>query len=130
MIMPRLPRLIIVASALTLLAITHHPLGAQATASSTVESMKNALKNLVVSQEAYLADFATYAALLGPEPKEGTAYFLPSRNNRVVLSNVTPSGWTAVITNAAVATTCGVFVGPPRNAPNGAVIQEGAPACW
>jgi hypothetical protein len=25
---------------------------------------------------------------------------------------------------------CGIFTGPVANAPNAAVTQEGAPACW
>ena len=98
-----------------------------------VASMRNDLKNLVINQEAYFADNNSYASKLGQKQKPGIAVFIPTPGNNLVLSNVSPQGYTAVITNASLTTgvnTCGVYVGPATNAPNPSIVYEGAPACW
>lgn len=97
-----------------------------------VASMKADLKNLVVSEEAYFADYNTYAPKIGTEPVAGVAYFKPSTGNAVVLSNVSNQGWTGEMTNASLGSSvsCGIYVGSPGMAPNPAVTMEGAPACW
>jgi hypothetical protein len=97
-----------------------------------IASMKADLKNLVVSEEAYFADYNTYAPRVGREPSAGVAYFIPSQGNVIVIANVSARGWTGAMTNLSLgaSVTCGVFVGPPEVAPDTSVTMEGAPGCW
>jgi hypothetical protein len=115
-------------------SLVHHSLAAQAPSTDTlIARMKADLKNLVVSQEAHFADFATYAVKTGTEVKAGTAYFTPSAGNAITLYNVNDQGWSGLINHKDLpkeSVTCGVFIGPAKNAPNGATVMEGAPACW
>jgi hypothetical protein len=115
-------------------AFGRHDLAAQSNLTpARIVSMKADLRNLLVSQEVHYVDHDTYAARAGTEERAGIAHFEPSRGNVVRITNASDSGWTAVITNSALPAehvTCGVFIGPPVNAPNAAVIQQGTPACW
>jgi hypothetical protein len=98
-----------------------------------VASMRSDLKNLVVSQEEYFAEYGSYAPAVGRNKGPGVALFSTSGKNVLALSNVSPQGWTAVVRNpvlTAGVNTCGVFIGPASNAPNPAAEYEGAPACW
>jgi uncharacterized protein (TIGR02246 family) len=100
---------------------------------AVITTMKADLRNLVVAQEAYFADQATYASTLAPDAKAGAVLFRPSESNTVTISNASDRGWSGVITSARLSktsATCGVFVGPAVNAPNAATTEEGAPACW
>jgi hypothetical protein len=112
-----------------------------------VASMKSDLRNLVTAQEAFFSDNQNYAGgtkYIG----DGTVYkqtgtggvgstlaFTPSANNIIDVIYIDAAGWKATSTNPAVPltstpNTCGVYVGPAANSPNGAVKAEGAPACW
>lgn len=98
-----------------------------------ITSMRADLRNLMVSQEAHFAEYSTYAKRTGSNADAGVALLSLSPGNVLVLSNVTQEGWTGTITYRGLPpaeVTCGVFIGPPRNAPNAATTQEGSPACW
>ena len=63
----------------------------------------------------------------------GVVTFTPSTGNVLVLTYINSSGWKATETNPVVTGvpgTCGIYTGPAANAPNAAVVQEGAPGCW
>ena len=104
-----------------------------------VASMKSDLRNLVTAQEAFFSDNNDYAGATVSATQingiggAGKVSFVPSTGNVLVLSYVDAAGWKATMTNPAVTNNpknCGVFTGPMTNAPNAAVTQEGAPACW
>jgi hypothetical protein len=97
--------------------------------------MKSDLRNFVSAQEGHFADFATYAtaidATAGCTPAAATVCFAPTVGNTFTPGVGTAGGFNATATNASLSTakTCGVFGGNAA-APNAAVVQEGAPACW
>jgi type IV pilus assembly protein PilA len=125
--------LLIVVVIIGILAAIAIPKFANTKQKAIVASMKTDLKNLVTAQEAYFSDNNQYAPAAGPVQAAGVVAFEPTQGNVLVLSNAAATGFTGVMTNPAVTTvpsTCGVFVGPVANAPNAAVTQEGAPACW
>ena len=126
--------LLIVVVIIGILAAIAIPKFANTKQKAILASMKTDLKNLVTAQEAYFSDNNAYAGAAGPAQITGTTVaFQPTQGNVLVLSNASGTGFTGVMTNPAVTgvpATCGVFVGPVGNAPNAAVTQEGAPACW
>lgn len=86
-------------------------------------AMRDALRGLVTSEEAYFADHVTYAtsAQLG-------ALAVP-RGVTVTVVEATGTGWSATATHTArPRTTCGIFIGTAR--PPHAGLSEGAPRCW
>jgi type IV pilus assembly protein PilA len=106
---------------------------------AVLASMKSDLRNLVTSQEGFYFDNNDYAggtttgSQLNGTGGAGRVSFQPSKGNVLTLSNVANTGYTAVMTNAALLGTvksCGAFVGGTGNSPNAAVSQEGAPGCW
>ena len=117
-----------------ILAVTSATLTAQSPSTADrIAIMRGDLRNLVVSQEAHFAEYSTYAMRVGSNPDAGVALLSLSPGNVLVISNVTQEGWTGTMTHRGLppdAVTCGVFIGPLRNAPNVATTQEGAPACW
>ncbi|MFN8652324.1 MAG: prepilin-type N-terminal cleavage/methylation domain-containing protein [Gemmatimonadales bacterium] len=128
--------LLIVVVIIGILAAIAIPKFANTKQKAVVASMKSDLRNLVTAQEAYFSDRNTYATAIGATQAAGVVAFTPSSGN--VLSAITTAGtggaggWSATVTNPAVTqapTTCGIFVGAAA-APNAAVTQEGAPACW
>ena len=123
--------LLIVVVIIGILAAIAIPKFANTKQKAIVASMKTDLKNLVTAQEAYFSDNQAYAPAAGAAQAAGVVAFQPTIGN--VLSNASATGFTGVMTNPAVTavpSTCGVYVGPVGNAPNAAVVQEGAPACW
>jgi type IV pilus assembly protein PilA len=100
-----------------------------------IASMKSDLRNFVSAQEGHFADYATYATAhditAGCVPAAATVCFAPTIGNVMAIGVATAGGFNATVTNASLATpkTCGVFGGNAA-APNAAVVQEGAPACW
>jgi type IV pilus assembly protein PilA len=138
--------LLIVVVIIGILAAIAIPKFANTKEKAVVASMKSDLRNLVTAQEAFFSDNQNYAG--GAYVGDGTVYvqagtggagstlaFTPSANNTVTVTYIDAAGWKAIAKNPAVPATstpntCGVYVGPPANTPNGAVKAEGAPACW
>ena len=95
-------------------------------------AMKSDLRNLVTAQEAFFRDNQTYAPGMGARRRAITWASCRGANNVIVLSTVTAAGWAGEATNATLKgtiTKCGIYVGSGTK-PNGAVKNEGAPACY
>jgi prepilin-type N-terminal cleavage/methylation domain-containing protein len=91
---------------------------------AVLSKMKSDLRNLVTSQEAYSADNPSYYA--GVLPSAAMTYS-PSAGNTIVLSNVTPAGWGATVTNVGTSWTCAVFIG--TGGPLGPATAQGVVTC-
>ena len=130
--------LLIVVVIIGILAAIAIPKFANTKQKAVVASMKSDLRNLVTAQEAFFSDNNDYAGSTATTQSNGVAgagkvSFTPSTGNVLTLTYVNAAGWKATMTNPAVTgtpSTCGVFIGVIANAPNAAVTQEGAPACW
>jgi prepilin-type N-terminal cleavage/methylation domain-containing protein len=131
--------LLIVVVIIGILAAIAIPKFANTKQKAIVASMKSDLRNLVTAQEAFFSDNNDYAgstvstAQVNGTAGAGKVSFVPSTGNVLVPTYVNSAGWKATITNPAVTgtpSTCGIYTGPTGNAPNAAVVQEGAPACW
>ncbi len=86
-----------------------------------VAGMKADLRNMVTAQEAYFADWVTYASTT-----TNLSYNV-STGNTVNLVSSSGSGWSATATNTGTAKTCGIFIGT-ATAPI-AGEAEGQPVC-
>ena len=131
--------LLIVVVIIGILAAIAIPKFANTKQKAIVASMKSDLRNLVTAQEAFFSDNNDYAgsttsaAQTNGTGGAGKVSFVPSTGNVLALTYVDAAGWKATMTNPAVTNNpknCGIFTGPVANAPNAAVTQEGAPACW
>ena len=89
-----------------------------------LSQMKGDLRNLVTSQEVYSADNLTYYN--GPLPSAAMTYN-PSPGISIVLSGVTPTGWGATATSAAITWTCAVYFG--TGGPLGPATSQGVVTC-
>lgn len=99
---------------------------------SVLASMRSDLRTLGTAQEEFFRHAQRYADAIAPAQSVSRVAFVPSPNNAVTLSSVTPTGWAAEVTNRTLkgtVTRCGIFVGGGA-APNSAVKAEGAPACY
>jgi type IV pilus assembly protein PilA len=127
--------LLIVVVIIGILAAIAIPKFANTKDKAKIASMKSDLRNFVSAQEGHFADFATYAtahdATNACVPSASTVCFAPTLGNTFSPGVGTAGGFNATVTNASLsaAKTCGVFGGNAA-APNAAVLQEGAPACW
>ncbi len=131
--------LLIVVVIIGILAAIAIPKFANTKEKATLAGMKSDLRNLVTAQEGFFSDNNTYSTAMGaaqantPGPAcGGTVAFTMTGINAVVIGACTAAGWNATVTNTSLAgaiTTCGIYVGSAA-APNAAVTQEGAPACW
>ena len=117
--------LLIVVVIIGILAAIAIPKFANTKDKAKIASMKSDLRNFVSAQEGHFADFARYASAAA------TVCFAPTLGNTFTPVIGTAGGFNATATNASLsqAKTCGVFGGNAA-APNAAVVQEGAPACW
>jgi len=127
--------LLIVVVIIGILAAIAIPKFANTKDKAKIASMKSDLRNFVSAQEGHFADFATYAGAIditaGCVAAAATVCFAPTLGNTFTPGAATAGGFNATATNASLsqAKTCGVFGGNAA-APNAAVVQEGAPACW
>jgi len=131
--------LLIVVVIIGILAAIAIPKFANTKQKAIVASMKSDLRNLVTAQEAFFSDNNNYASAIGLAQTNqavgagGVVTFTPSTGNVLTLTYVNAAGWKATMVNPAVTgnpKNCGIYTGPAANAPNAAVTQEGAPACW
>ena len=86
-----------------------------------VSLMKADLRNLVTAQEAYFAEFVTYASTTT------TLNYNVSTGNTVSLTSSTGQGWAATATSNGTAHTCGIFIGSATPPVTGQA--EGQPVC-
>ena len=124
--------LLIVVVIIGILAAIAIPKFANTKEKAVLASMKSDLRNLVTAEEGYFSDNQTYAPAIGAAQGAGVAAFVPSQNNTIALSTVTAGGWAAEASNLTLKgtiTKCGIYVGS-GTAPNAAVTNEGAPACY
>ena len=129
--------LLIVVVIIGILAAIAIPKFANTKDKAKIASMKTDLRNFVSAQEGHFADYATYATAHDPAnacvPAAATVCFAQTLGNSVltIAAAVPAAGYSATITNLSLSTakTCGVY-GGNQAAPNAAVVQEGAPACW
>ena len=86
-----------------------------------VAGMKADLRNLVTAEEAYFAEYVTYAAATS------SLNYNVSTGNSIYVLGATGSGWSATATNTGTAHTCGIYIGtgtPPMTGQ-----AEGQPVC-
>ena len=131
--------LLVVVVIIGILATIAIPKFANTKQKATVAAMKSDLRNLVTAQEGFYFDNNDYAgsitagAAVNATGGAGSTPFTPTTGNVLTLTYISPTGYSATITNpivTGVPGTCGIYIGPVANAPNPAVTQEGAPACW
>jgi type II secretory pathway pseudopilin PulG len=107
---------------------------------AVLAGMKSDLRNLVTAQEGFFSDNQTYSKTLGANQVNtaaggacgGTVVFVPSAGNAITVGGCDAAGWDATVTNPTLKgaiKTCGIYVGS-GTAPNAAVKNEGAPACY
>jgi prepilin-type N-terminal cleavage/methylation domain-containing protein len=129
--------LLIVVVIIGILAAIAIPKFANTKDKAKIASMKSDLRNFVSAQEGHFADFATYATAHNPAAgcvaaAASVCFAQTVGNTALTIVAANPAGgYSATITNLSLssAKTCGVFAGN-EPAPNPAVVQEGAPACW
>jgi len=129
--------LLIVVVIIGILAAIAIPKFANTKEKAVLASMKSDLRNLVTAEEGFFSDNQDYSGTLGAAQVNGnggagTVAFTPSANNVLVVTRQSAGGWSAVATNPTLKgaiQTCGIYVGSGV-APNGAVTNEGAPACY
>lgn len=90
-----------------------------------VAAMKSDLRNLVMVQEAYFADHATYATTLNQFPP---VTYWASAGVLVVVEQSTAAGWKAAATHQGTKVRCAIFVGdvPPARKQ----MVQAQPLCW
>lgn len=86
-----------------------------------VASMKADLRNMVTAQEAYFAEYVTYATA------STNLNYNVSTGNTVTLLGATGQGWSATARNTGTAHTCGIFIGTATAPMPGQA--EGQPVC-
>ena len=125
--------LLIVVVIIGILAAIAIPKFANTKEKAVLASMKSDLRNLVTAQEAFFSDNQTYATGINPTQTATLVAFVPSAGNVIgAFTTVTAAGWAGQATNPSLKgtiTKCGIYVGS-GTAPNGAVKNEGAPACY
>jgi prepilin-type N-terminal cleavage/methylation domain-containing protein len=131
--------LLIVVVIIGILAAIAIPKFANTKGKAVLASMKTDLRNLVTTQEGFYFDNQDYAGGITSGPQvnatggNGKITFIPTTGNVLTLTYNNVTGYGATMTNPLLVSgtsTCGVYIGPSSNAPNTAVTQEGAPACW
>ena len=132
--------LLIVVVIIGILAAIAIPKFANTKEKAVLSGMKSDLRNLVTAQEGFFSDNQTYSTTLGTAQVNttaggacgGTVVFVPSAGNTITVGGCDAAGWDATVTNTTLKgaiQTCGIYVGS-GTAPNAAVKNEGAPACY
>ena len=85
-----------------------------------VAGMKADLRNLVTAQEAYFAEYVTYA------PSLTNLEYNVSTGNTLYLVTTSGQGWSATAVNSGTAHTCAIFIGNATPVMPG---YEGQPVC-
>jgi len=117
--------LLVVVLIIGVLASIAIPRYANVKTKTNVTTLKTDLRNLVTSQEAYLADAGTYYN--GPVPAPALA-FVASSGVTLTITEASAAGWAATATHAgAPGWTCAVFVGGA--APVAPATDDGLIAC-
>ncbi|MDZ4863483.1 MAG: prepilin-type N-terminal cleavage/methylation domain-containing protein [Gemmatimonadota bacterium] len=132
--------LLIVVVIIGILAAIAIPKFANTKEKAVLASMKSDLRNLITAQEAFFFDNTDYAGSVTPGAQinatggVGSATFVPSTGNVLLITYISATGYNATITNPVLIgaiTTCGIFVGPVANSPNGAAVpNETVVGCW
>jgi type IV pilus assembly protein PilA len=123
--------LLIVVVIIGILAAIAIPKFANTKEKAYVASMKSDLRNMATAEEAYFADFQTYASgtgtnLAGVGTQLGTTGFVPSAGVSVTATASGGTGWSASATHSGTAKTCAIFVGVGQLTP---ATVEGEPRC-
>ncbi len=133
--------LLIVVVIIGILAAIAIPKFANTKEKATLASMKSDLRNLVTANEGFFSDNSTYSITMGAAQVNGgtpggacggTVAFAATTGNTITIGSCTAGGWNASVINGTLqgaVKNCGIFVGSGV-APNAAVKDEGAPACW
>jgi prepilin-type N-terminal cleavage/methylation domain-containing protein len=100
--------LLIVVVIIGILAAIAIPKFASTKEKSYLATMKSDLRNLVVAQEGYLADSATYYSGVIPGAALG---YRPSTGTTVTIVSATANGWQATATYGGTTRTCAIFYG-------------------
>jgi prepilin-type N-terminal cleavage/methylation domain-containing protein len=117
--------LLVVVLVIGVLASIAIPRFSNAKLKTNVTTMKTDLRNVVTSQESYLADGGTYYN--GPVPAAGTS-FTSSPGVAITITEASGSGWAATATHSGAAGwICAVFVGSATPPPP--ATQDGLIAC-
>jgi len=112
--------LIIVVVIIGLLATIAIPKFAGVKEKAMLAAMKSDLRNLVMQEESYLIDNASYTANLPP-----TVYRVTTGVTGPTIA-LTADGWTAVVGHTGTTKTCAIFIGSTPIEP---AVVEGEPRC-
>jgi prepilin-type N-terminal cleavage/methylation domain-containing protein len=113
--------LLIVVVIIGILASIAIPKFANTKEKAYIAAMKSDLRNILIAQETYFADYVAYSS-------STTALRLTiSPGVSIVISNATATGWDAAATHSATAKTCGIYYG--TGTPPIAGQNESEPRC-
>ena len=123
--------LLIVVVIIGILAAIAIPKFANTKEKAYVASMKSDLRNMATAEEAYFADWQTYAAGTGTNFSGvgvalGGTGFVPSAGVSVPAVASGGTGWSATSTHSGTAKTCAIFIGVAQVTP---ATVEGEPRC-
>jgi type IV pilus assembly protein PilA len=123
--------LLIVVVIIGILAAIAIPKFANTKEKAYLASMKSDLRNMATVEEAYFADYQTYASgtgsnLLGVATPLTPTNFVPSSGVTVVATATGGTGWSAIASHSATTKTCSIFIGVGAVAP---ATVEGEPKC-
>jgi prepilin-type N-terminal cleavage/methylation domain-containing protein len=115
--------LLVVVVIIGILAVIAIPKFGNTKEKAYVAGMKSDLRNLVTAEEAYFAEYVTYAG------STASLNYNVSTGNTINLISITATGtgWSATASNSGTAHTCGIFVGNATPPVPGQA--EGAPVC-
>ena len=89
-------------------------------------AMRSDLRRLVVAEEAYFTDSATYGTV---SQVRDAGLWSPITGVSVTATDVTADGWAATATHDQIEQVCGVFIGTATPA-HSSLIEEASPVCW
>ena len=113
--------LLIVVVIIGILAAIAIPKFANTKEKAYISAMKSDLRNLAAAEEAYFADYLTYADAIA------NLDFNPSQGVTVADPNATGRGWVATATHTGTDLDCELYYGIAT--PSGIATQEGVVQC-